>query len=147
MNRRLIWILLLLAGLVFLSYYSVYHHPWISLTDCLSDPEKFDGALITSWSEPMIGEIYSDGFQLNQKGIPSIKVLADTSGLISGEYIGIKAIYHKEGYLESVIHIVANKRREKIWLSVIPVLLIGFLLLRYFHFNFHNWTIDLRRHA
>jgi hypothetical protein len=147
MKKRFIYISLLLLGLFSLSYFSVHDHPWISVADCLGNPEKYDGAVITSYYEPKIGEIYADGFELLQKHYPSIRVYADTTGLIKDEYVGLKAVFHKAGYLKAVDLIVARKRREKIWISVLPVILIGVLLLRHFRLNWKPLQIELKKHA
>jgi hypothetical protein len=147
MKTRSLIILLLLLGLFLLSYFSVHDHPWISVADCLENPEKYDGAIITSYHEPQIGEIYVDGFVLLQKHNPSIRVYANTTGLTKNEYVGLKAVFHKTGYLKAVDLIVARKRREKIWISVIPTLLVGVLLLRYFRLNWKPFQIELNKHA
>jgi len=147
MKTRLFYIFLLLLGLISLSYFSVYHHPWISVSDCLKYPENYDGAIVTSYYEPTIGKIYPDGFKLLQKNNPAIRVYSDTTGLIQGEYIGLKAIFQKEGYLKAVELIVAKKRREKIWISVLPVILIVFLLLKYFCLNIKSFQVELKQHA
>ncbi len=147
MKKRLLYIFLLLLGIFSLSYFTVHHHPWISVADCLEDPEKYDGAVVTSYHEPTIGKIYSDGFDLLQKHHPSIRVYADTTGLIEGEYVGLKAVFQKEGYLKAVELVVARKRREKIWISILPVILIGILLLKYFRLNIKPVQIELKKHA
>ncbi len=147
MKKRFSYISLLLLGLFSLSYFSVHDHPWISVADCLGNPEKYDGTVITSYYEPKIGEIYTDGFELLQKHYPSIRVYADTTGLIQGEYVGLKAIFYEEGYLKAVDLIIAKKRREKIWISVLPTILIGILLLKYFRLNWKPLQIELKKHA
>jgi hypothetical protein len=147
MKIRSLYIFLLFLGLFSLSYFSVHYHPWISVADCLENPDKYDGAEVTNYHEPLIGEIYADGFDLLQKHNPSIHVYSDTAELIEGEYIGLKAIFHKEGYLKVVDLVVARKRREKIWISILPVILIGFLLLKYFRLNRSPFQIELNRHA
>jgi len=147
MNKRLIWIALVSILLILLSLHSVYFHPWIGVAECLQNPDKYDGQLVTHYKEPIVGELYADGFQLLQRHGPSIRVYADTAGLTTGEYIGIAAVFQKEGDLKAVTLHVAKKRRQKIWVSVIPVLLIGFLLTRYFRLNRRNLQIELRKHA
>ena len=144
---RWIFICLLVVLIVLLSFYSVNHRPWIHLKDCLENPEKCDGKLVTDYNEPRIQEIYSDGFLLEQRLIPSIRVYSDTTNLITGEYIGLQAIFHKEGYLEATIVRIAKNREEKIWVSVLPVLFVGFLFFRYYRFNIKKCQFELRKHA
>lgn len=142
-------IILLVIGitLISLSFYSAHFHPWIELKDCLQNPQKYDGQLVTSYKEPMIGEIYPDGFQLIQKQVTSIRVYSDTTGLSTGEYVGIRAVFHKEGYLVATNLKIARNRRVKIWISVIPVLIICSFLTYYYRLNIKTLQIELRKHA
>ena len=144
---RWIFICLLLVLIVLLSFYSVNHRPWIHIKDCLENPEKYDGTLITNFSEPQIQEIYIDGFLLQQNQIPPLRVYSDTTGLILGEYIGLQAIFHKEGYLEATVVQISKNREEKIWISVLPVFFVGFLFFRYYRFNIKKIQIELRKDA
>jgi len=147
MPKRFALILLLLAFLIALSFYSTNIHPWIHLNQCLENPSKYDGQQVTIYREPRIGEIYPDGFQLLQERGPSIRVYADTAGLRPGEYIGLTATFHKEGYLHVVKLLISKKRRYKIWLSVLPVLLIGGMFVRYYRLRIKPFQIELRKHA
>jgi hypothetical protein len=130
-----------------LSYYSAFYHPWITLNECLDDPVKYDGYTITSFKEPMIGNIYSDGFQLILKDGNSIRVYCDTTGLISREYIGLIAVFHQEGYLVAKDLMIARNRRHKIWLSIIPVLFVCILLFNFYRFNLKKFLIESRSNA
>lgn len=147
MAKRVLLLSLLFISMVCLSFYGKYHHPWLNLQTCLNNPQEYDGHLVTSYSEPQIGQIYDNGFQLNQKHLPSIRVLADTSGLIEGKYVGLTAIFHEGGYLTAVSVHVAHKRRYKIWFSIIPVLLVGWVLIRNFRLNIKKFQIGLRSDA
>jgi hypothetical protein len=130
-----------------LSYYGKFHHPWLDLKTCRENPAQYHGQLVTSFDEPQIGPINSDGFQLIQKQSPPIRVLADTTGLVSGEFVGLTAIFHQEGYLKVISLHVARKRRSKIWLSVIPALFVGVLILRHYRFNWKKREIQLKEYA
>jgi len=133
--------------LIALSVVTVYHHPWISLNDCYENPEKYDGKLVTHFREPVIAEILDDGFILKQYQGPSIKVFAETTNLKTGEFVGLKAIFHKEGYLEAVSCRIAKNRRYKIWLSVIPVVLVAFFLFQSFQVEWKTIRIRVKDHA
>ena len=124
-------LLLLLAGL---SYYGTFNPPWLKLTTCLENPEKYDGSLVTYFSEPRIQKVTDSGFILRTTS-GTIPVLSDTAGLRQGEYIGLTAVYHKAGYLTATRWIISKNRRYKIILSIIPVGLVAFLFFRYF-----RWT-------
>lgn len=147
MSNRYTAIITLFISIIALSLYTVRFHPWISTTDCLRDPDEYDGKLVTHFSESMIGEIYDNGFLLHQLNEPPIRVLSDTTGLILNKYIAMKAIFHREGYLEAVSLRVSRNRRYKIGLSVIPVLFIGILLVRSYRINWKSVQIESREHA
>ncbi|MFO7891980.1 MAG: hypothetical protein R6V04_16760 [bacterium] len=144
MKKRLIPILILLTILGLLCVYTGWTHPWLNIKECLQNPEQHDSKLITEYWEPKIGKIYPDGFQMIQRHAPSIKVYCDTSGLKTGEFVGIKAVFKKEGYLIAEKVFIASNRQYKIWLSVIPVLIIFFLFLRYYKFNLKKFQFQLK---
>ncbi len=135
MKIRILMIVSSLTLLSLLCIHFAHHSPWLSLDACLKNPEKFDGELVTSFREPRISEIYSDGFLLTQKAGDSIKVLSDTSGLVINKYVGLSATFHKEGHLKAIHLKVSENRRYKIGLSIIPVLLIAFLFFRFFKWD------------
>jgi hypothetical protein len=145
--KRFLSLSILFILLVCLSLYGKYHHPWINLQMCQKNPKIYDGHTVTSFSEPRIGQIYSDGFQLIQKDSPPIRVLADTAGLETGEFVGLKAVFHDEGYLTAVSIHVAHYRRSKIWISVIPAVIVLFFMIRYFRLNIKKYQIELRSDA
>ena len=146
-KQKITFAVILSTLLILLSFYGAYFHPWIELNQCLKNPEQYDGKMVTHFREPMIGTIYSDGFQLLQRRGPSIRVYSDTTGLIKGKYIGLKGIFHKKGYIEAVSFHVAQNRRYKIWLSVLPVLLIAVFFVRYYRFDFKKFQIKVKDYA
>ncbi len=137
------WILLL-AGL---SVYGRLHHPWISYRECVRDPGRCRGRVIESFREPMIGPIGPDGFTLLQRGEKPVFVHADTTGLKSGEYTGLKAVLREDGSLEAARIVVARGRREKMIISLIPAALIVLLFLIRFRFDFRDRTFYRRIRA
>jgi len=147
MNKRIFSIVILFIIISLLCIYTGLTHPWVNIKECLRDPEKYDGELITEYWEPQIGAVYSDGFLLNQLHAPSIRVYCDTTGLETGEFVGMKAFFNKEGYLIAETAIVADKRKYKIWISVIPVVIIFVLFFCCFNFNFKKFQFELRNNA
>ena len=129
-------ILTILTGI--LCYYSARCHPWTDLKSCLNDPEAFDLRVVEQFDEPVIGKLLPDGFMLHHRQGPPVRVYADTTGLVQGEYIGMKAVFHREGYLEALSLRVARNRRYKIGLSMIPVIIIGILFIRVFRWDTHS---------
>lgn len=147
MYIRIIIILLLTFVCIALSYYSAHHHPWITLTQCLENPELYNGQIVTGFHEPLIGKIYEDGFMLHHSDGDSIRVYADTTGLSKNEYISIKARFYKEGYLKAINIHVAKNRRTKIVLSTIPIFFLVFIFFKNYRFNIKNFQIELKNHA
>ena len=141
--------LLLLLGLILglLSAYGARHHPWISYADCLADPAAYDGRLVEEFREPLIGAIHADGFELRQRGERPVFVRADTVGLKTGEYVALKAVYHREGYLTAVVAKVASGRREKMALSLVPALLVIILFFRQFGFKWKTFEFGMKNDA
>ena len=141
--------LLLLLGLILclLSAYGAHHHPWIAYSDCIADPAAFDGRLVEEFREPMIGAIRPDGFELLQRGETPVFVAADTSGLVSGEFAALKAVYHKEGTLTATVVQVASFRREKMVVSLFPAILVLFFFFRNFRFDAERFEFGMRSDA
>jgi len=137
----------ILAAMVGLSLYGRYHNPWLSLEECLKDPERFDGCIVNEFHEPRIQTVHSDGFTLMQKDGPSIRVVGPMTGLKIGEYVGLEAVFHKEGYLEAVKFRTARNRRAKMAFSLIPTVLVLFWLARDFRLRRHPLAIERRTHA
>ncbi len=132
MKNRWIRIAFFTVLLFGLCVYGRYFHPWISLSDCLKHPEKYHGHVVSSFDEPVIGKIDSTGFELLHKGGPPVYVYADTLGLKTGEFVALSGVFHREGYLTAIRCAVAHRRREKMAVSVIPVIFVGILFFRYF---------------
>ena len=135
MKTRILVIVLSLTLLILLCIHFAHHNPWLSLNQCLENPKLHDGRTVTRFREPRIAEIHTEGFLLKQKSGKSIPVIADTTGLIPGKYIGLVAVFHKEGYLEAVHLKVSQNRRYKIGLSILPALLVLALFFRFFRWD------------
>jgi hypothetical protein len=115
-----------------------YRHPWISLTECLADPEKYDGQRVWQFREPRVGKIEGNGFWLLQRQGATIFVDCDTTGLRENSYLGMVAVFHQSGTLEAKRIQLAPKRREKMAVSLAPAFIIGLLLIR-------SFTVDRKR--
>jgi hypothetical protein len=133
--------------LVLLSGYGAFHHPWLSYRECVSDPVRYDGRLVEEFHEPVIGAIRKDGFELLQRGEAPVFVWADTAGLASGEFVSLKAVFHKDGPMAATVAVVASRRKEKMILSLFPAVLIIVLFFRNFRFNTKRLEFESRPHA
>ena len=147
MKKRWSLFSVLLTATVVLCALSAYRHPWTWLNECLERPDRYDGHQVDQFREPVIGYIHADGFDLLQKNGPSIRVYCDTSGLVQGEFVGIKAVFHKEGYLDRAILQVASKRRGKIVISVLPAILSVGLFFRTFRWSIKKFRLELKSNA
>jgi hypothetical protein len=141
----------LLAGLLFVFFmlgsYGARHHPWLSYGECLANPGACDGRLVAGFREPMVGAIRSDGFELMQRGFRPVFVKTDTAGLKKGEFISLRAVFHKQGYLTATVAKIASRRREKMGLSLIPAVLGCVLFFRRFRFRPRRMEFEVRSGA
>jgi len=109
----------------------------VDLRACLDDPLKYDGRIIGVGAEATMFKLLPDGFLIREMG-RTFRVVGDPQDASVGDFVVMRAIFHKEGYLELVKLRVAKKRRLKILVSIPPALLVLFLL-------FWNYRFDWRR--
>ncbi len=122
-------------SLILLVLYGRYFHPFVTLQMCLANPEEYDGFTIDVGNEAVIGEVFQDGFSIEQMG-QRVRVFGPTEVARPGEFITLNAVFHREGFLVVKEMRVAERRRTKIWLSVFPVLVICFIFLRRFRLDY-----------
>jgi len=147
MNKRRIALLILTMTAAGLCVRSALRHPWTSLNQCLDQPERYDGHEVTQFREPVIGKLFADGFELLQKDGPPVRVYCDTTGLIRGEFVGIRATFHRQGYLDQTYLQIATLRREKMVISVLPAVLVVGLFMCRFRWNRRKFQIEPRDRA
>lgn len=145
-KKRAIRITAYFVLLVLLLVYSRMTYPHLTLSMCLHSPDKFDGRLISVTNEITVSRITNDGFMIDHEG-KDFLVRGTTKDLHKGEYITIKGIFHKEGWLELKDIHIANNRRLKIYLSMLPVLLIAIGFFLTFRFNFTRLCFEEKKHA
>jgi hypothetical protein len=143
MNR---WIIItglsiVLAGLI---VYGAAQNPWVTLNDALARPDQYDGRLINLFIYPKVERLTTNGFDIREVDGPMIHVLGDTAGLKVGEFVGMQAIFHKEGYLVATHAEISKRRKYKVIFSLLPVVLVGFLFIRSFQFNIRKGQIEVR---
>lgn len=101
---------------------------------CLKDPLRYDGQEIGVGTEATVVEILPDGFLLHEMG-QTIRVEGDPQNASQGDFVRMRAVFHKQGYLELKHLYVAKGRRLKILVSIVPALLILFFVLRTYRFD------------
>lgn len=124
-------LILALAGLVFYGYQK---NPAITLQMCLSNPLKYDGQEISVAQEARVVHILSDGFLVKQMG-RTIRVKGNPQNASPGDFVRIKAVFHKENFLVIERLYVAKGRQFKIIVSVLPALFVFYLFLRAYQFD------------
>lgn len=142
-TARLIRITIYIVMLVGLLIYGKISNPAVTLKMCFQNPEKYDGKTLFLGSAITIKTILHDGFEINQFD-RVVKVKGAATGIAAGDYISLIAIFHREGWLELVDYHVAEKRRYKILVSLLPVALALFFFCRSFTINWKTLKIRER---
>lgn len=132
---------MILAGLI---WYGKTYYPGITLSLCLTDPERYDGQFVEVGNGAIVQDISSNGFIIKQMG-KQIKVQGNSENVIAGKYIYLYAIFHSPGWLEAKKIHVADKRQMKIWISILPIVVILFYFFKTFRFNLKNCKFTERR--
>jgi hypothetical protein len=122
--------------------YSNKARPEIALTygECLLNPEKYDGQELIVKNGAITGEIFKGKFNILQYDT-DIMVIGNTEGLKSNEYISLRATFHKEGYLTVKELHVHTHRRLKIVISILPVVLVGWLFFKKYKLNYRKMVL------
>lgn len=133
-SSRWIQICGLLILLALLVLYGYRENPFVTLRMCLGDPHQYDGQEINIAQEATVAQLLTNGFLLRQMD-QIIRVQGDSQNASPGDYVRMKAIFHKENYLELKRLYVAKGRRLKMIVSVVPVMYILFLFFKTYRFD------------
>ena len=138
-SGRTRWILIfgLLLSLVALVWYGNRFHPRMTLQMCLDDPVKYDGMEIGVGTEAKVTKLLPDGFIVREVG-STFRVKGNSQDASLGDFVRMRAVFHKEGYLELTRLQVAKGRYTKIVVSIAPALLALFLLFRTYKFDWRR---------
>jgi hypothetical protein len=141
-NRyRSVKILGILLLLLSLAWYSNRENRFLTFAECMRDPTRYQGAEVYNFLEPRILEVDEKRLIISQPDGPlEIRIPegfdgvfpegAEISDLKPGDSLEAVTVFRLPGYLELKAIRGAPLRRLKIVLSIIPVLLVGFILLR-----------------
>jgi len=104
------------------------------LDDCIADPARYDGAVVFSPHEATAGKIVGGGFLLRWQG-REMPVRGNAPDLAAGEYVAVRGIFHREGYIEALSIHVGRYRRTKMLVSVFGAAIVLSLLWKNFRWN------------
>lgn len=122
------------AVLLGLVVYGKMANPAVTLQMCLRQPSRYDGQVIQVGAEATVVAIRQDGFVIRQMG-KTIPVIGGNEGIVIGDFVSLIATFHSTGFLELHESYVARYRRLKILVSILPVLLIGYLFFKRYKFS------------
>ncbi|MBN2357031.1 hypothetical protein JXO59_13020 [candidate division KSB1 bacterium] len=138
--NRWIRILLYAAALSALIWYGHAYNPAITLPMCLAQPQRYDGSVIEIGTEVTVREILPDGFTIHQMG-RVIPVQGPTVGLREGDFVVLSAVFHAPDRLQLKDIYVARGRRRKIVVSIFPVIVVLYVLIRTYRFDVRRFII------
>jgi hypothetical protein len=138
---RIIVGLFLLASLCAGAHYS---RPYPDLAEMLAQPQQYAGKRVALFIETRVAEQTEDGFILTQRG-HRLRVHTAIKDVPPNEFVAVAGIFQPPDRLhaDSVRH--AKGRRWKIAVSVIPVLLLVFLLPMALRFDRPTRAFTLRQ--
>lgn len=139
-SLRIGFYLVVLTSLVL---YGRYEYPVISLQTCLQHPQRYDQKIINIGNEAVIEQVKEDGFFIRYLH-HLIYVEGTASNLRVGEYVYLRARFIAPDRLSLIALHIAAGRRMKIWLSIIPAVVIIFWFFRRFRWRFTSFTFTER---
>ncbi|MCI0698421.1 hypothetical protein L0337_41290 [candidate division KSB1 bacterium] len=132
--------------LLLLCAWANYSCPYPDLAEILGNPQKFAGQRVAVFIEARIAERTEDGFILAQRG-HRLRVLANVKEAPLGEFVAVQGVFQPPNHLRAETIRLAQGRRWKIAISVIPVLLLAVLLPMALRFDRRNGTLTLRAYT
>jgi hypothetical protein len=136
----------ILSGLIVLlslCAWAQYSCPYPELAEILAYPEKFAGRRVAVFIEAKVAEHTIDGFILNQRG-HRLRVHANIQDAPIDEFVAVAGVFQPPSDLQADAVHLARGRRWKMAVSVIPVLLLAFLVPRALRFDRRTRTFALR---
>ena len=132
-----------LALLLLLCVWADYSCPYPELAEILGEPQKFAGQQVAIFIEARVVDRTEDGFILAQRG-QHLRVRTNVKEAPLGEFVAVQGVFQPPNYLQARAIHLAQGRRWKIAVSVIPVLLLAVLLPMALRFDRRNGTLALR---
>lgn len=133
--------LFVLVGLVL---YSGLKNPLITLAKCLDNPERYDGSTIVIGNETTVTAV-ADSFFIIDYLNRRIQIRGKMPPDAVGQFVVIKARFTAPDRIDALEYRVAEGRRAKIFLSILPTLAAGWLFFRRYRFSFKTFLFMERR--
>ena len=127
----------LAVALAALCWHSYAHNPEFTFWECQAAPDRCDGQEIEVINNPVAGSLTGDGFILLQLD-HRIPVVGAVAGLREGEDVSLRAVYHRQGYLELREARVSKLRTVRKLVSLSPLLIVAWLIGRRYRFDFRR---------
>jgi hypothetical protein len=131
---RIIAACALVLIIALLCVYSGLYHPGVTIDACLADPARHDGAIVYSPHESTAGAVSNGGFIMRWDH-REISVRGTIPDLSPGEYVGVKGIFRKEGYIEALSVHSGRYRRAKMLVSIFGPVIVVYLLWKKFRWD------------
>ena len=134
--------------LVLLCVWANYSCPYPELAEILNKPQKFAGQRVAVFIEAKIIERTADGFILAQRG-HRLRVVTHVKEAEAplGEFVAVEGVFQPPDLLQAEAIHLAQGRRWKMAVSVIPVLLLAVLLPMALRFDRRNGKLTLHSDA
>lgn len=140
--RAAIYALILAASMK----YGATNHPRVTLDLALANPQKYDNMLVDTVVEGRVFSVEQNGIIL-RSGEHLIPVRGRIESADPGDFISLRALFHKQGWLELKEARVAKGRRGKIVLSALTATVVLCLFVRHYRFDFRRLFFLERRRA
>jgi hypothetical protein len=137
---RIFLYLFVLGGLI---WYGVKHHPGVTLSMCLAEPMRYDGAIIDVGNEAVVQSVAETTFTIHYLN-RTVQVEGSLPESRVGQYIYLKARFVAPDRLEAIAIRIAERRRSKIILSIFPAVIILFWFFRRFRLNLSAMIFEER---
>jgi len=137
----------IITGLIALTLICAWAHyscPYPELAQILANPEPYAGRRVAAFIEARVTAHTADGFMLDQRGA-QLQIHAEIKNAPLDEFVAVAGIFQPPNHLHADTVHLAQGRRWKMAVSVIPVLALVFLLPRALRFDRQTRTFTLRR--
>lgn len=102
----------------------------IYYSDCLDHPAQCEGKRVLA-VVGIVTSVEEKGFKMSVAG-GEITVKGKPAGISNGKYLDVAGVFRGKGYMELEDYHLYLERKIKIYVSVIPVIVVGWLLAKNF---------------